>query len=114
MRCVDRDAMCCGKSISYDHIEGTVTHQASEDETDAGDTLARWQIFFEMPSDLWDFVALLKLLLINNFDILYQNYGAKAISDMSYYILLLTWNSPLLAAGMVPGIERFLMIGETK
>jgi len=85
MRCIDTDAVCYEKSISYDHIEGTGTHQASEDETDAGDKLAQWQISFEMPSDLWAFVALLKLLLINNFDILYQNYGAKAISEIFYY-----------------------------
>ena len=30
------------------------------------------------------------------------------------FCLPLTWNSPLLATGMVPGIGRFLMIGETK
>jgi hypothetical protein len=81
MICIDRDAWYCGKSRCDDHIEGTCTHQASEDETDAGGKLARWQISFKTPSDLWDFVALLKLLLINNFEILYQNYGAKAKSD---------------------------------
>lgn len=81
MSCIDTDAVCYEKSISYDHIEGTGTHQASEGETDAGDTLARWQISFETPSDLWDFVASLKLLLTNNFKVLYQNYGAKAISE---------------------------------
>jgi len=84
MICIDRDAVCYEKSISYDHIEGTGTHQASEDETDAGGTLAQWQISFETPSNLWDFVALLKLLLINNFKILYQNYGAKAISELIF------------------------------
>ena len=62
-------------------IKGTRTHQASEDATDAGDNLAQWQISIKTPSDLWDFVALFKLILINNLAMLNNNYGAKAISD---------------------------------
>lgn len=48
--------MCCGKSSCDHHIKGACNpHQASEDETGAGDTLAQWQISLDVPSDLWDF-----------------------------------------------------------
>lgn len=57
--CIDTDAVCYEKSSEYEHIKGIGNHQASEDETDAGDKLAQSQISFEMPSDLWDFAALL-------------------------------------------------------
>jgi hypothetical protein len=68
--CIDIGASCYGKSIWYDHIEDTGSHQASVDQTGAGDRLSLWQISFETLSNSWHFVALLKLLLINNFKIL--------------------------------------------
>jgi hypothetical protein len=54
----------------YDHIEDTGSHRASEDQTGDGDRLSLWQISFETLSNSWYFVALLKLLLNNVFNIL--------------------------------------------